>query len=79
MCLLHTAAMMAKLRPIAHGMALAGAGGGGFLCMISKTPHAADTVKGLLAHEIRAGATVHTAAVDPIGLVCELVSEGSRP
>jgi galactokinase/mevalonate kinase-like predicted kinase len=34
----HITALMEALRPLAHGMSICGAGGGGFLAIISKDP-----------------------------------------
>jgi len=57
--------MMSKLQPLVHGAALAGAGGGGFLIMVTKEPDAAEAV----AHALRdEEVTLHKVAIHLQGL-----------
>ncbi|XP_023244220.1 L-fucose kinase-like isoform X3 [Centruroides sculpturatus] len=41
--------MTDKLQSLAYGQCLVGAGGGGFLCLLTKRPHQADTIKGIIS------------------------------
>ncbi len=40
--------MMAALSPYIHGVSLAGAGGGGFMYVLTKEPNSLDTVQQVL-------------------------------
>lgn len=57
--------MLAKLRPLVHGATLCGAGGGGFMLLITRTPNARSAVESALAGE---AATVHAVAIHTTGL-----------
>ena len=58
------ARLLAKVRPLAHGAVVAGAGGGGFICLLTKAPHARAAVAAALAEEIATdGVTLHAATV----------------
>ena len=58
--------MLARLRPLVHGAALAGAGGGGFLFCVTKEPDAADAVRAALDGE----GELREVAIDEDGLRC---------
>lgn len=61
--------LMALLRPHVHGQLLLGAGGGGFLCALTKEPHQAGFVQRLLDEtQGMSKVTVHRVEVDMIGL-----------
>lgn len=62
---------MDALRPYSHGMALAGAGGGGFMYVISKEPSAHAMMKALIAGlpDTPAEVTLHDVVIDSEGLV----------
>ena len=57
--------MLTKVRPLVHGATLAGAGGGGFMLLITKEPHAGAAVAAALCDE---QIELHDAAIDPKGL-----------
>ncbi|XP_077452210.1 L-fucose kinase isoform X2 [Stigmatopora argus] len=62
-------AIMEALRPLALGQSLAGAGGGGFLCLLSRLPDQKDAVACVLADAPGVGDfTVHTVEIDTEGL-----------
>lgn len=61
--------LMGLLRPHVHGQLLLGAGGGGFLCALTKQPHQAGFVQRLLDEtEGMSKVTVHMVEVDMTGL-----------
>jgi fucokinase len=61
--------MIAALRPRVHGAALCGAGGGGFLCLITKQPNDVDAIRRVLeAHADLGDVSLHVATVDREGL-----------
>ena len=62
--------LMDKLEPYALGMALGGAGGGGFMFVLTKKPEKNDFITSLL-HEVEGGqdVVVYDAVVDKIGMV----------
>ena len=57
--------MLAKLRPLVHGATLAGAGGGGFLLLVTKDPDAREAVSAALADE---QVVLHDVRIDRHGL-----------
>ena len=57
--------MLAKLRPLVHGATLTGAGGGGFLLLVTKEPDAREAVRAALADE---QVVLHDVSVDEEGL-----------
>lgn len=59
-----------QVRPIVHGAALAGAGGGGFMFLITKEAHARGAVEAALAGE---QCVVHDVAVDCVGLRTKVI------
>ncbi|XP_077374005.1 L-fucose kinase isoform X2 [Festucalex cinctus] len=62
-------AMMEALRPLVLGQSLAGAGGGGFLCLLTRQPDQKDMVAGVLAGVPGLGDfSVHDVQVDSDGL-----------
>jgi fucokinase len=64
-------AMMAELEGLTHGWSLAGAGGGGFLCLLTKEPNALESIKALLEASPAVDADTlefFTAQVDTEGL-----------
>jgi fucokinase len=69
--------LMAALQPLAHGMSLCGAGGGGFMLVLTKQPDAADTIRAALRHagEAADGVTVHAVHVSAEGLQLRLDHE----
>ncbi|XP_013387060.1 L-fucose kinase-like isoform X2 [Lingula anatina] len=68
-----TRAMMAAIAPYAYGSTLAGAGGGGFMYILTKEPNSFDVVKEALAKvEGADGATVHRGTVDVEGLTLRI-------
>ena len=61
--------MIDVLRPHIHGASLCGAGGGGFLCLITKKPNDLRAIRGALAaHEDLGDVVLHVATVDHVGL-----------
>jgi len=64
--------MLARLRPLVHGAALAGAGGGGFLFCVTKEPDAADAVRAALDGE----GELREVAIDEDGLRCSVQQPG---
>eukprot|EP00047_Mylnosiga_fluctuans_P004512 m.234963 g.234963 ORF g.234963 m.234963 type:complete len:1084 (-) comp12747_c0_seq1:63-3314(-) len=64
------ATLMSILRPHSHGMALAGAGGGGFMYVISKEPDARAAMEALVAarNDLPKDIRFHRVEIDPIGL-----------
>ncbi|XP_066569587.1 L-fucose kinase [Amia ocellicauda] len=62
-------AMMAALRPLTLGQTLAGAGGGGFLCLLTREPRQQDRVQAVLSATQGLGDfSVHTVEVDTQGI-----------
>ena len=57
--------MLAKLRPLCHGASLAGAGGGGFMIIVTRDSDARAAVEAALAGE---PCTVHAVAIHEGGL-----------
>jgi fucokinase len=68
---------MDTLRPLSHGMALAGAGGGGFMYVISKEPNAGPVMQALVAAQpdLPADVTFHAVEIDPEGMTVSLQGE----
>lgn len=64
------------LRPHCHGMSLCGAGGGGFMAVITKKRSAMSEVEGLLARNQLASCTVHEVQISHEGLT---VTKGDVP
>eukprot|EP00966_Prymnesium_polylepis_P293149 6770943-Prymnesium_polylepis.1 len=64
--------MLAKVRHVVHGATLAGAGGGGFMLLITKDPNAGEAVAAALADE---HCTMHKVAIDAVGLRTKIVHE----
>lgn len=61
--------MLSKLRPLCHGASLAGAGGGGFMLLVTKEPNARAAVECALDDE---PCTVHAVALHEEGLQTRL-------
>ncbi|XP_078688390.1 L-fucose kinase-like isoform X1 [Branchiostoma floridae x Branchiostoma belcheri] len=61
--------MMTALRPHVYGQVLAGAGGGGFMCVLTKKPGGLQLVRNVL-HTAGVGedVSIHTAEVDTSGI-----------
>ena len=57
--------MLAKVRPLVHGATLTGAGGGGFLLLVTKEPDAREAVRAALADE---QVVLHDVCIDQQGL-----------
>ncbi|XP_077982248.1 L-fucose kinase-like isoform X2 [Glandiceps talaboti] len=65
--------MMEALKPHVCGQALAGAGGGGYMYVITKQPNDVDTVKKVLAGlEGCESVTVHEVSIDQTGLTIDV-------
>jgi len=63
--------MMDQLRPYALGMLLGGAGGGGFLYLLTKEPLSKEFVANILQEVDGAkDAVVYDAVIDRIGMIC---------
>jgi fucokinase len=61
------------------GMSLAGAGGGGFMYLLTKQPTCADVIRQVLSElEGAEGAQVYAAAVDSTGLVLTIEGDGQQ-
>jgi fucokinase len=70
--------MMEILAPHVHGQALAGAGGGGFMYLLSKAPHAAADLEALVRSQMElSDVKFHAVALDQEGLVVR--EEASQP
>lgn len=68
--------LMEILRPHVHGQLLLGAGGGGFLCALTKKPQQADFIRSLLnGSKGMSKVTVHEVEVDMTGLKLSLDPE----
>ncbi|NXX78416.1 FUK kinase, partial [Urocolius indicus] len=66
--------MMAALRPHVHGQCLAGAGGGGFLCALTKAPRQKEALHQILtATEGLGNFSIHSIEVDTRGFTVEVV------
>ena len=57
--------MLTKLRPLCHGASLAGAGGGGFMLLVTREANARAAVEAALVGE---PCTVHDVAIHEGGL-----------
>lgn len=70
--------MMTILQPHVHGQSLAGAGGGGFLYLLTRKPRQKETIEGILrGSEGLGNFSVHEVEVDETGLsVCITGPEG---
>ena len=62
--------LLERVRPYIHGAKLAGAGGGGFLIMLARSPEAASELRSLLRQQPGAGAGVHSCRIAEEGLRC---------
>ncbi|XP_030437400.1 L-fucose kinase isoform X1 [Gopherus evgoodei] len=70
--------MMDALQPYVYGQSLAGAGGGGFLYILTKEPSQKDFIQQILANTEGLGNfSIHTVEVDTAGFSLQLV--GSDP
>ncbi|XP_057317332.1 L-fucose kinase-like isoform X1 [Hydractinia symbiolongicarpus] len=66
-------AIMDQLEPLVHGQCLAGAGGGGFMYVITKDEFAMDKIKAEIEKvEMATKASVHYAQIDREGLVVKI-------
>jgi hypothetical protein len=72
---------MSALRPLCYGLSLCGAGGGGIAVLILKQP-GLDAVRAAVIEAGESplsadvtGVTVHTAAVDDTGMVCQVLQQ----
>ncbi|XP_043293993.1 L-fucose kinase isoform X3 [Cervus canadensis] len=66
--------MMDVLAPHVHGQSLAGAGGGGFLCLLTKEPRQKEALEAVLAKTEGLGNySVHLVEVDTQGLSLQLL------
>lgn len=71
--------LMELLRPHVHGQLLLGAGGGGFLCALTKEPHQAGFVQKLLDEtQGMSKVTVHMVEVDMTGLRLSINGESAE-
>lgn len=62
--------MMDAFAPVVHGQALAGAGGGGFMYVITKEPDATSKLQAIVdSLPELTGVEFYSAKVDPEGLV----------
>ncbi|KAL7978778.1 hypothetical protein Chor_013267 [Crotalus horridus] len=65
--------IMEMLQPHVYGQSLAGAGGGGFLCLVTKEPRNRVALQEILAEAAVLGnVSIHTVEVDPVGFKVEL-------
>eukprot|EP00057_Strongylocentrotus_purpuratus_P033970 XP_793453.3 PREDICTED: L-fucose kinase-like [Strongylocentrotus purpuratus] len=65
--------MMAALKPIVHGQVLAGAGGGGFMYVLTKEANQTTTIREIIAGiEGTQDVTVHEVKLDTQGLQLEV-------
>ncbi|RLW01216.1 hypothetical protein DV515_00008186 [Chloebia gouldiae] len=76
--------MMDALRPYAHGQCLAGAGGGGFLYILTKAPRQKEALHQILANTEGLGNfSIHSIEVDMSGFSVEVVGcdtkDGAHP
>ncbi|XP_035193004.1 L-fucose kinase isoform X1 [Oxyura jamaicensis] len=75
--------MMGALRPYVHGQCLAGAGGGGFLYVLTKAPRQKEALHQILAKTEGLGNfSIHSIEVDTGGVSVEVVGcelDGSAP
>ncbi|NXH20299.1 FUK kinase, partial [Bucco capensis] len=66
--------MMAALRPYVHGQCLAGAGGGGFLYVLTKAPRQKEALHQVLAQTEGLGNfSIHSIQVDTVGFSVEVL------
>lgn len=66
--------MMDVLAPHVHGQSLAGAGGGGFLCLLTKEPRQKEALEAVLAKTEGLGNySIHLVEVDTQGLSLQLL------
>lgn len=72
--------LMALLRPHVHGQLLLGAGGGGFLCALTKEPRQAGFVQKLLDEtQGMSKVTVHMVKIDTTGLTLSINGNNADP
>ncbi|XP_062997600.1 L-fucose kinase isoform X2 [Elgaria multicarinata webbii] len=68
--------MMEVLQPYVHGQSLAGAGGGGFLYILTKEPRKKEALQRILAETEGLGNfSIHTVEVDTAGFQMQLLEE----
>ncbi|XP_048371210.1 L-fucose kinase isoform X2 [Sphaerodactylus townsendi] len=68
--------MMEALQPHVYGQSLAGAGGGGFLCILTKQPRMQEALQRVLAKTEGLGNfSIHTVEVDAAGFQMQLLEE----
>ncbi|XP_054856789.1 L-fucose kinase isoform X2 [Eublepharis macularius] len=68
--------MMEALEPHVYGQCLAGAGGGGFLCVLTKQPRMQEVLQRILAETEGLGNfSLHTVEVDAAGFQMQLLEE----
>ncbi|KAM6430681.1 L-fucose kinase isoform 1-T1 [Liasis olivaceus] len=71
--------IMDVLQPYVYGQSLAGAGGGGFLCLLTREPRSQVAFQEILAEAAVLGNfSIHTVEVDTAGFKVELLGEDTQ-
>lgn len=67
--------ILSLINPHIAGLSLAGAGGGGFICLLTKQPGMIDTIRKELVHLAADGISIHSASINTEGMRTEILEQ----